>query len=118
MTVEQAIRTALASVAGGRVYNGPAPEDVALPFVGFTRISESPLFDMKGTRMGGVSQYRFQFDTVANDFDSARTVATAIETALLASADIKAVPLNSFESSEDQPKSAIFVQEFSIWHTP
>ena len=118
MTVEQAIRTALASVAGGRVYNGPAPEDVELPYVGFIRTGESPQFDMAGTRMGGISQYRFQFDTVADDLDVARAVAVALESALLASSALDAIPLNSFESVEDEPTSAVFVQEFSIWHTP
>ena len=118
MTVEQAIRTALTSVAGGRVYNGRPPENVELPYVGFTRTGESPQFDMAGTRMGGISQYRFQFDIVADDLDVARGIAAALESALLASSAVDAVPLNSFESVEDEPISAVFVQEFSIWHTP
>lgn len=120
MSVEQAVYATISPAVSGRAYNGTAPQNVATPWLGYTRISTAPVHNAQRAMGGGLTNYRFQVDVMADDLDQARSTADAVVLALDAaqSAAFQVVWLNQFESEEDAPSTAVVVLEFSVWHTP
>lgn len=122
MSVEQAIRTALAAdvtltaLVGSGIWFGTAPEDAALPFVLYDRTARAPVTALNDP-VGTLSNYRMQFDIVASNRDQAQTVGAAVAAAMAGASGFQAVFLNDFFSPEGEPDEFVLVQEYSVWHT-
>lgn len=113
MSLQSDIVTALAAVAGGRVYPQAAPAETAFPFVVYRIVSKEPL-----ATLGGIleaTRYTVVFDAWATTYASALSTADAVRTAIDASA------LNSFHASapgEDyEPVVDAFVEpvHYGFW---
>lgn len=103
MSLQSDIVTALASVAGGRVYPQAAPAEAAMPFVVYRVLEKEPL-----TTLGGVleaTRYTVVFDCWAEKYADALSTAQSVRTAIDASAALVSfhvsAPGEDFEPSVD-----------------
>ncbi len=86
MTVlHTAIVDATTSVAGGRIYPGELPPTPVYPCISYSRVGGSPLTDFDGDL--ALDNGIYQFDIFAKTIAEAWSVASALRTALGASAD-------------------------------
>lgn len=70
----------LSALIGDRMYAREAPQDVALPYVVRTRVSDPGQHHLKGPSK--IGRPRYQFDVLATSSESARAVSAALRAAL------------------------------------
>jgi len=80
MGIQAEIVTALASVAGGRVYPQVAPQSAAKPFVVYRMTGSDPLMTIDS--VVHITRYSFVFDCWAGTAQSALDIAASLRTAL------------------------------------
>ena len=97
MSIEQSIVTALAAVAGGRVYPIIAPEKAVKPFVVY-KASVAPIMLLSGAIVGNKTQV--VFEAWAATYAAALTTAASIQAALRA-AGLHGVALPAEEDGYD-----------------
>lgn len=115
MSLQSDIVTALAAVAGGRVYPQVAPADAALPFVVYRVLSKSPLNLLSGH--GGITQYSVIFECYASTYAASLTLAGQVATAIEAAAALteyrEQSPGEEYEQSVDVFMEPVY---FGFWH--
>lgn len=112
----------LAALVGTRVYPQVAPQDVALPYVAYERISTSRVY----SHSPGVSQLaraRFQFTAGSTSYSDVRAVVNAVRGALDAysgtAAGVQiyvALSQNEFGTFSDDGDLRTVRQDFYVWH--
>lgn len=115
MSIQSDIVTALASVAGGRVYPQIAPADAALPFVVYRVLTKNPLGLLTGH--GGATQYSVVFECYAETYAAALTLAGQVTTAVEAAATLTEYREQS-PGEEYEPAVNVFMEPvyFGFWH--
>jgi hypothetical protein len=81
MTIEASVVTALAAVAGGRVYPIVAPEKAVKPFVVY-KPKTTPITLLSGSIIG--NKTLIVFEAWGNSYSEAMTTAAAVQTAIIA----------------------------------
>lgn len=84
MSIHTDLVTALAAVAGGRVYPQIAPENAAYPLVNYRVLNKTPLLAADNTTLA--TQYQIVFECWATSYASALSTAAAVRAAIAASA--------------------------------
>lgn len=84
MSIHTEIKTALAGVAGGRVYPQIAPAEAAYPLVNYKVINKEPTVTIHGTLV--CTDYDIVFECWGNTYSSALSTADAVRSAITASA--------------------------------
>lgn len=116
MSIQSDIITALASVAGGRIYPQAVPEGIAMPFVVYRRTSQDPLATLQGAE-GSVNSV-FSFDCYADTYAAALSTAAAVRTAIAGASGLTSYP--DAGSGEDyEPVIDAFMEPviYGFWHT-
>jgi len=115
VSIQSEIITALASVAGARVYPDLAPQDAALPLVIYKRTAYEPLMKLDG--YASLTKSTFMFEcwatTKAGSLTLAGQVQTAIEASVIAVKFREPSTGDEYEVQVDQ-----FVEPiaYSFWH--
>lgn len=115
MSIQSDIVTALAGVAGGRVYPQAAPEDAAMPFVIYRRVSQTPLTTLQGFE-GNINSV-FTFDCYASTYAAALALAADVRSGIEGSAAL--LEYRDAGSGEDyEPVVDAFMEpvSFGFWH--
>jgi hypothetical protein len=111
--IQQDLFTALAAVAGGRVFPNIAPSNVQKPYVVYARISSAP----ENTLADGapIDNVRLQVDCFDTTYAGVVTLAEAVKAALAASA---ITHLLLVEQDQFEPDALLHqvILDFSIWH--
>lgn len=112
MTIESDLKTALAAVAGGRVYPLVAPENVVKPFVTY-KAQVTPIVMLSGAEIG--RQTLITLECWGETFASALSTAAAVRAAIVASALV----CSAIESPEDgyAPETDEYVRPVSYLFT-
>lgn len=84
MSLQSDLITALASVAGGRVYPQIAPEGATYPLVNYRILNKEPIVTIHGTV--AATEYQVVFECWGTSYSSALSTADAVRTAIVASA--------------------------------
>lgn len=117
MSIQSDIISALSSVSGGRVYPQFAPEDAAMPFVIYRRLSQEPF----GTIHDGVihaTRSVFVFECYAETFAAALSTADMVRTALTSSSPaLECYPVTT-SGEEFAPAVDAYMEpvQFEFWH--
>jgi hypothetical protein len=115
MSIHEDIVTALASVAGGKVYPQAAPEGESMPFVVFRRIARDPQLTIH-SKAPDVERSEFIFECWASDLVDAIELADDVIDALEASSlDATMSPIGS-EEYEPFIDCHMEPVQFSFWH--
>lgn len=80
MSIQTDIVTALASVAGGRVYPQVAPQDAVNPFVVYRIVGNEPLMTLQG--YAGTTKYTVEFTSIAGTYAESLSTAGAVQSAI------------------------------------
>jgi hypothetical protein len=117
MSIQSDLKTALASVASGRVYTDAAPQDAVLPFVIFRRLSNEPLMLLNG--YSGVTRSSFIFESWATTKSAALTTASAVATAIDSAAALNSRFREPISGDDYEPNTDQFVElvQYSFWHS-
>lgn len=83
MSFQADLMTALASVAGGRVYPQAAPENASYPLVNYRVLNKSPISTIDG--VVHATDYQVVFECWAKTYASALSTADAVRAAVIAS---------------------------------
>lgn len=116
MSIQGDIRTALASVASGRVYADAAPDNAPLPLVVYRRTGHFPEMTLNG--YAGLTRSAFVFEAWAATKDGAVALAGEVVTAIDAGAGLtikyrEPADADEYESSTDQYVDLV---AYSFWH--
>ena len=116
MSIQSDIVTALASVAGGRVYPEAAPEDAALPFVIYRRTLYEPVMTLTG--YAGATRSAFMFECWATTKAVALSTAAAVQSAIEAAAPITTKYREPASGEDFEPASDQYVEPvaYTFWH--
>lgn len=119
MTIEADIVTALAAVAGGRVFPEAAPEKYALPMVIYVADGHEPLMTLGGFE--GTTKSTFTFECYGNTKAEALTTAVAVKAAIDAALTTTLKTGFRLPVSKDAYESTTmeFMEpvSYSFWHT-
>lgn len=116
MSIQSDIVTALAGVAGGRVYPQAAPQDAALPFVVYRRVAYEPV-NLLGGRADN-ARSTFTFECWGATLDAALTTAAAVVAAIEAAAALATRYRVDAPGDEYEPAVDVFMEAvgYSFWH--
>jgi hypothetical protein len=116
MSIQSDIVTALAAVAGGRVYPQAAPQDAALPFVVYRRTAYEPVNLLQGAATNARST--FTFECWGTTLDSALTTAAAVVAAVEAAAPLASRFRVDGSGDDYEPVADVFMEpiSYSFWH--
>ena len=115
MSIQSDVVTALASVAGGRVYPQIAEAEADMPFVVYRVINKDP-----AQRLGsaaGLINTSISFDCWADTYSAAITLAEQVRTAIDASALVSYEEPASGEDFEPQTDAFVEPVSYGFWHT-
>lgn len=111
--IQEQLFTALATVADGRVFPNVAPNNVARPYVVYTRVASTP----ENTLADGapVENTRFQIDCFASTYASAVSLSESVKSAMKASSLTNLLLL---EQDQFEPDALLHrvILDFSVWH--
>ena len=123
MSIQSDIITALAAVAGGRVYpTGEVPEDAPLPLVTYRRILHAPIMTLTGYEGTTNSVFVFECWGETTGTTSAKQVALDTAAAVVAAIDAAAGLTRKYRtdvSGEDYDAETLETMEpvqYSFWH--
>lgn len=125
MTIHSDILSALATVAGGRIYADAAPEKAPLPLVIYRRTHHEPIQTLVGEDETPEARSVFVFECWGKSSDaesakaSALSTAQALVTAMNAASAIqikRRVPVHG-EEFEPQTLEVMEPVSYSFWHT-
>jgi len=106
MSIHTDIKTALAAVAGGRVYPQIAPAESAYPLVNYRVVNKEPTVTIHGQLI--CTDYDIVFECWGSTYSSALSTADAVRAAIVASAlNYSYIP----EQGEDFDNSADMYME-------
>jgi hypothetical protein len=111
--IEKDIFDELKSLVGNRVYPLVAPQNVTLPFIIYTRISNTPQNVIEGGST--IDQVRIQVDTYASTYDGVKTTSLQVRDAMISSSAFKAsmqMEQDFFETEVDYYRVS---QDFYVW---
>jgi len=115
MSIQSQIVTALAAVAGGRVYPQAAPQDAAKPFVVYRTAASEPVMTVHG--YAGLTRSQFVFDcwagTALSALDTADAVRVALEIPTLTWVR-ETAPENGYSPESDEFSESV---TYSFWHS-
>lgn len=83
MSIHTQIVTALATVAGGRIYPQIAPAEATYPLVNYRVLNKSPVATIHGTVLA--TEYQIVFECWGKTYASALVTAEAVRAAIVAS---------------------------------
>lgn len=114
MSVQSEIVTALAAVAGGRVFPQAATADAVKPFVIYKNNGSEPVMTING--YAGITRTSFTFDCWGATAQSALDTAASLRTALEISSFKwvrEPTPDNGYDSESDEYVEPVV---YSFWH--
>ena len=117
MSIQSDIISALSAVASGRVYPQAAPQDAAMPFVIYRRLSQEPLTTIHSASVVA-TRSTFVFECYAETYAEALSTAETVRAAFLAASptlDVYAVPSSGEEYA---PAIDAYMEpvELGFWH--
>lgn len=115
MSIQSDIVTALASVAGGRVYPQVAEQDAVMPFVVYRLLSKTPAQKMNGS--AGLINTIVEFACWAETYAAAIALAENVRTAINAASLISYEDSSSGEDYEPQTDAFVEPVTFGFWHS-
>lgn len=117
MSLQSDIKTALAGIAGNRVYPEAAPDAASLPLVVYRKAGSEPLMTLQG--YAGTTRFTMVFDCWARTYAEAITLADQVRTALEAAAALKPMYREPADADDYEPVVDQFVEpvSYSFWHT-
>lgn len=111
--IQEQLFTALSGVAGGRVFPNVAPNNVAKPYVVYSRVASTP----ENTLADGVpvENTRIQIDCLDTTYAAVISLAEAVKSAMKTSGLINLLLL---EQDQYEPDALLHrvILDFSIWH--
>ena len=111
--IQQDLFTALAGVAGGRVFPNVVPNNVQKPYVVYARVSSAP----ENTLADGalIENTRLQVDCFDTTYAAALALAEAVKTAITSSPITHVLLL---EQDQFEPEALLHrvILDFSIWN--
>ncbi len=111
-TFEATLQTLLGNLCSGRCYPLINTQlTIVSPYITFQKIIGTPDLDLEGP---GRENVRMQIDVWGTTFNSAKTLAESIKTAML-SASFVNVPLGFQDLYEEVSKEYRVLLEYSIW---
>ena len=124
MSVEASIVTALASVAGGRVFPAAAPEEEPNPLVVYRRTHYTPVMTLAGYANQSYSEFIFECWGAKSDvttakqsaLDTAASVVSALEAAAGLTNKFR-LPLSDEESFDPSTLEQMEPVKYGFWHT-
>jgi hypothetical protein len=117
MSIQSDIKTALAGIAGNRVYPEAAPENATLPLVVYRKTGAEPLMTLQG--YAGMTRFSFVFECWARTYAEAITLADQVRTAIEAAAALKPQYRDFADPDDYEPAVDQFLESvaYSFWHT-
>lgn len=115
--IDKTLKTVLETATGVTVYALRKPLKKALPSIVYMRVTETPQVSHSGA--SGSVRTRYQITVQATSYGSLRTVADAIEVALLANTSDFDVSLPLEGQTEDKDEDASIytsIRDYFIWH--
>lgn len=117
MSIQSDIISALSAVASGRVYPQAAPQDAAMPFVIYRRVSQEPITTIHDSSVRA-TRSQFVFECYAETFAAALDLADTVRAAFLAASptlDVFPVPSSGEEYA---PAIDAYMEpvELGFWH--
>ncbi len=132
MSIEADLRTFLladagvAAIVAARVYSAPAPQDAAMPFVTYQKLTGERVRSLTGP--SGLALPSYQIDCWSDDqqlggsYSQAKALAQAVRRALdgyigrWSGLDVRISLLDERDSPEDVARALHVTQDYRIWH--
>lgn len=105
---------AVSAIVASRVYPQIAPQRAAMPLVTYSRVSGVRSMSVDG--VGKLLQARYQIDCFANDYTTARALASAAMDALRAAAAFKVADITDRDQFEDEIDIHRIIIDATLWH--
>lgn len=117
MSIQGDIVTALAGIAGDRVYPDAAPQDASMPFVIYRRVVKDPLMTLAG--YAGSTRSSYLFESWATTKAESDAVSAAVVAAIEAAVAITTKYREPVSAEEYEPQVDSFMEpvQFSFWHS-
>lgn len=111
--IQEQLFTALSGVAGGRVFPNVAPNNIAKPYVVYSRVASTP----ENTLADGVpvENTRFQIDCLDTTYAAVIALADVVKAAMRTS---NLTNLLLLEQDQYEPDALLHrvILDFSVWH--
>ena len=105
--------SAITAHTGARIYPVMMPQGVAaFPALLYTKVSSDGIYTLAG--FSGTERARYAVDVIAADFDTARTLAGAAHTAMVASTSFACIRLTEGEAYDPEMELHLINQIYSI----
>lgn len=111
MSLQAALITALAGVAGGRVYPQMAPENTPYPLVNYRILNREPIASIDGTVIA--TDYLVVFECWAASYASAMSTSDAVRVAIRASGLVfvdTSEPAAEYDAAADSFMEPVYFQ--------
>ena len=114
-TIQEALCSQLNGVASGGVFPLTAEQNVAPPYIVYTRVPSAIENTLSGNGNPPINNTRFQLDVWASTYAQAQSTAAAVRAAMQ-SWSVQNVQL--MEHDEYEPDVRLFrvIMDFSVWH--
>lgn len=105
--------TAVSAQVGNRIYALTRPQDDALPAVVYQRVSTSPVVSMLGD--SGLDSVRIQISCYARTLFEAKSLSTAVRTAITGAATLKSVTVMVVDGQDPETRNFRVTTDFNLW---
>lgn len=115
--IDQTLKTVIETATGESVYALRKPIKTSLPAITYMRVTDTPQVTQSGS--SGNIRVRYQITVEASSYSSLRTIADAVESAMLANTTNFSVSLpleGQFENKDENASIYTSVRDYFVWY--